>query len=375
MRIAFLDRIDWDYRVDTPYRKPLGGSQSAMCYLAEAMGAAGLQVLFVTQTEEPVRIGNVDCLSARTAGWGCFATSDAIIVLNDADPTVPRAIRSSIGSRAPLILWTQHDVDQVAVASLADEGARRAWDAIVFVSEWQKARYQKVFGLQDVSTAVIRNGVAPAFRDLFSDDGDVLRRKATPPILAYTSTPFRGLDVLLDSFPMVRAAVTGATLQVYSSMAVYQVTAAEDHFAGLYERCRRTEGTAYIGSIPQPELARAMVGVAVFAYPSTFAETSCIAALEAMAAGCLPIVGDLGALRETVGEFGEVVDVPGSPADYAAAFAATVIRVLRGVCGDSGSFRERLRRQVSYVNTSAIWPVRASDWLGWLKATFGPRLS
>ena len=34
MRIAFLDTNELDYTADTPYRQPLGGSQSAICYLA-----------------------------------------------------------------------------------------------------------------------------------------------------------------------------------------------------------------------------------------------------------------------------------------------------------------------------------------------------
>ena len=44
MKIGFFDTIGWDYDIETPYRQPLGGSQSALCYLAVALAATGHEV-------------------------------------------------------------------------------------------------------------------------------------------------------------------------------------------------------------------------------------------------------------------------------------------------------------------------------------------
>lgn len=41
LRIVFLDPIEWDYVIDTPRVRPLGGSQSALCYLAEELAKRG----------------------------------------------------------------------------------------------------------------------------------------------------------------------------------------------------------------------------------------------------------------------------------------------------------------------------------------------
>ena len=41
MHLAFFDRIGWDYGADTPYVQPLGGSQSALCYLAAELVKLG----------------------------------------------------------------------------------------------------------------------------------------------------------------------------------------------------------------------------------------------------------------------------------------------------------------------------------------------
>ena len=41
MNIAFVDSIGWDYDVSTPYERPLGGSQSALAYLAVELARQG----------------------------------------------------------------------------------------------------------------------------------------------------------------------------------------------------------------------------------------------------------------------------------------------------------------------------------------------
>src|SRR4029079_16922240 len=111
---------------------------------------------------------------------------------------------------------------------------------------------------------VLGNAPAPAFVDLFPEDRAILPQKAVPPVLAYTSTPFRGLDVLLDAFPAIRTQLPDARLRIFSSMTVYQSTAAQDQaeYGALYQRCRDTPGVEYVGSLPQPALARQMREVA-----------------------------------------------------------------------------------------------------------------
>ena len=50
MRIAFVDLAAWDYTVDAPASVPLGGSQSALCYLAKELARLGHQVSLVNRT-------------------------------------------------------------------------------------------------------------------------------------------------------------------------------------------------------------------------------------------------------------------------------------------------------------------------------------
>jgi len=372
MRIAFGDFCDWDFHAQSAELVPLGGSQSAACYLAQALARQGHEVFLLTSTKAPGRYGGVTCLSwAQTPPAVLRALRLAVFVCLLGGPG--RIMRGLLAPETRLVLWTQHRVDQPAVQFLAQLGERDAYDAFVFASEWQRAEFISHFALLPERTQALRNAVAPAFLDLFPASQPVLPQKAAPPVLAYTSTPFRGLHLLVDAFPAIRAQVPGLRLRVFSSMQVYQTSTTSDEmtYGTLYQRCRQTPGIEYVGSIPQPLLAREMRGVAVLAYPNTFPETSCIAALEAMASGCRLVTSALGALPETTAGFARLISVEQESASYLREFVVQTVSVLQEVQRADAAAEELLRRQVDYIQQNATWDVRARQWTEWLAALCG----
>ncbi len=71
-------------------------------------------------------------------------------------------------------------------------------------------------------------------------------------------------------------------------------------------------------------MAREFMKSAILCYPNTFAETSCITAMEAQAAGCAIVTSKLAALPETVANAGIMIEgEPGSPA-YLDSFSTAV---------------------------------------------------
>lgn len=337
MRIAFVDRGGWGYTTDAPLRAPMGGTESALCYLARELALLGHDVTLFNGLMPPVKdpltavisvcIDSLDAVTRKR-----LQAFDAVIVKSLA---CGRAMRAIYAGR--LILWTQCDIDQEAVRPLLSRNEQMAWDDFVFVSDWQLRRYKGYYGVPAEKCWVLKNCPAPPFLN-----EPVARPRPGPPVLYYASTPYRGLEHLLRVFPRVRAG-TGADLHVFSSMAPYRW--ADDPFGPLYDLARSMEGVSYHGSLGQVDLARTLHDLApcALAYPCTFAETSCIAALEAMALGCDVFGTDIGALPETTGN---------AALPHLNDWADRVIDDLS----------TRALRRVGRRPTSGAWPDRARAW-------------
>ncbi|MCC7168442.1 MAG: glycosyltransferase family 4 protein [Rhodospirillales bacterium] len=368
MRICFFDPIEWDYTVETPHQRALGGSQSALCYLAEALAKAGHGVALANKTRDPGVKRGVNCVGPDPGQTVDFlAGFDAIVVLNAA---LGANLRRVLGPKARLVLWTQHAFDQKPMSYLKDEAERNAWDRFVLISDWQAKTYVETFGIPEKKIVIRRNAVAPVFETL-SPGKAWFQNKGAEPVLAYTSTPFRGLDVLLTAFPAIRAARPGARLRIYSSMQVYNES--EGPYPVLYELAKALPGVEYVGSRPQPELAKAMAATGLLAYPNTFAETSCIAVMEAMIAGALVITTDLGALPETTGGFGFLIPPISDRVVHAAIFAQRCVQLIQQAEADPQAFADHRARQMAHARANLVWSRRAQEWSETLTALVAER--
>ena len=66
MRIAFVDFTPWDYTPLTPDVAPLGGTQSAVCYLTRQLAADGFKISLVNGASRPGRIAGVSVVPLAT---------------------------------------------------------------------------------------------------------------------------------------------------------------------------------------------------------------------------------------------------------------------------------------------------------------------
>lgn len=375
MNWVFLDFIRWDYDVAAPLERPLGGAQSAMSYLALELARRGERVTTLTGTTKPRQVAGVRCLRYENIPAEIFAEPETIAVVVNGPAEIGPDIRKELPTRLPLVLWTGHAADQPAVQGLQSDECRSAWDRVICVSEWQKSRFYEDLGVPLEQLEVLRNGIAPAFENMFRSPEELAKAKLRELRLAYTSTPYRGLAILLACFPAIRRRHPQCWLDVYSSMQVDGKSAAEDGYAQLYEQCRSTTGIRYRGALAQPLLAKELTPCSVLAYPSTFAETNCIAVLEAMAAGLLVVTSDLGALAETCGGFARLSPPESrttSQEQFAIEYARLLDQELHELTADRTRLAERLFEQVRHVNETCTYEKRSNEWLaaarGWLES-------
>jgi glycosyltransferase involved in cell wall biosynthesis len=210
----------------------------------------------------------------------------------------------------------------------------------------------------------MRNAVSPAFASAMP--ARPWFQSGQAPVLVYTSAPYRGLDVLLDAVPIIRSAISDMRLRVFSGMATLQVAIENDPYADLYRRCRSTPGVDYVGPIPQPVLAAELSHAAALAYPSTFPETSCIAAMEAMSAGAIVLTTRSGAMPETTAGFGSMIEPHEDAPRLAKEFAQMAIDALAEARREPEAAAERRAQQMEFVRKNYSWPARALEWESYL---------
>ncbi len=371
MRVCFIDTFALDYTIGSTQTRPLGGTQSALCYLAPKLFSCGVDVTAITNTSRPGFYSGVRCFNLEQATAHVLRDSDFDFVVLLNDPLPAEKLRSDLPAHAKLLLWNHHAPDQRQIQPLRRKETQDAFDRIVFVSNYQRLRTEKEFGVDPAKSVVLGNGIADAFLNMFSSPSDLIGAKLLDPALAYTSTPFRGLEHLAKMWPGIHSKFPRATLSVYSSMDVYKTRSPYgDIYAALYQTLKRLPGVFYVGSLPQPDLARALRPMNILAYPNTFAENQSIAVLEALAVGLIVLTSDYGGMRE--GTFGHAKLVPyaGQEDIPSPQYIEAYVAALEDLLTDFSiiDHAPSLFAQAQDISERCSWATRAKEWENFLTA-------
>ncbi len=364
MQFVFMHPTGNGYHPGSPRTQAMGGTESAVVHLSTALVRAGAKVTLLNNPKTEMVVDGVRLLPSDKIPPGLIDRCDALVVISTA---VGSRIRASFNQKIPLLLWCHLDVDQAYIASLQQPEERQAWNGYVMVSHWQAERFVGHFGLDPARTHVIGNAISPAF--LEQPAGPAWFETGEAPTLFYSSTPYRGLDVLLQCFPAIRARVPDVRLKIHSSMGIYGVGAERDTYRYLYELARCLPGVDYIGPVSQPDLAASLRSAAALAYPTTFDETSCIVAMEALACGADVLTTDRGALPETLHGFGcmlrsaELKSIYATNDALANTFIDMVVHTLGHARDNPQEAAARRAAQMAFVRENYVWDVRARQWM------------
>ena len=98
----------------------------------------------------------------------------------------------------------------------------------------------------------------------------------------------------------------------------------------------------------------------IFSYPSIWHETSCVAAIESMAAGCEVVTTNLAALYETCAPFGTFVNFDRNFDNLEKRFSKVLLNSIENYWSDENQNKLKLQRET--INATYSWDVRSIEW-------------
>lgn len=237
---------------------------------------------------------------------------------------------------------------------LKDPALRARFDKLVFSSNWQYQQFRDYLGVPySMQSTVIETGIDPL--NFVEKPKDKIR-------LIYTSTPHRGLEILVPVFIELAKKYPNIELDVFSSFGIYGWEERDKPFEPLFELCRQHPQINYHGWQPNDVVRAAYEKAHIFAYPNFWPETSCRSLIEAMSAGCLCVHPNFGALPETGGGltimYGGDVDLN----VHANIFAHTLDYAIDNIINTE--LTGLLSYVKSYADTKHSWQTVGVKWKG-----------
>jgi len=263
----------------------------------------------------------------------------------------------NIDSTKKNVCWNHLHIDEPNVLGHANPKLISKIDRFVFVSHSQYFAYLAKFKIPEEKCVVIKNAsYATEYKP---------KQKTDKLKLIYTSTPWRGLDVVLKAFQLLER--DDVELHVYSSTKIYGDffeknvdPETKSMFEEWYEVAGSLPNSYYHGYAPNEEVLKQLQDTHIFAYPSIFWETSCLAAIEAMLAGCKVVTTNFGALPETCGDWATYVPYSRDRVDLAERYSEVLNKEIDRYWDETN--QKRLERQVAHYNEFYSWDARIPEW-------------
>lgn len=312
--------------------KPIAGSETAVIQMAKNFKELGWNVHVFCNTEYEGFFDNVGYYEFNKVKDGIKSICkdlgkpiDVFVSSRSINPFKENRPSKNLVKRT--VLW-MHDMPTDLFNDLPK--ALPNIDIIFFISKFQAQEYQKYFNnsIPKEKIVITRNGIDP---ERFVVKGDWNKRKGK---CIYTTTPFRGLDVLMGIWPKIHEQEPRAELHVYSDMSIY----GQQNHPDLQKIFDYGKGIAdkynihFHKPVTQDELAQVMLEADLMVYPNHFPETSCITAMESITAKTPIITSKFGALPETIEDGKDGILIDGNAYDgevYEKAFIDATVRMLK----------------------------------------------
>jgi glycosyltransferase involved in cell wall biosynthesis len=341
----FADGLPFDG--DTIHHRSLGGSESAVYYMARELRLLGYEVWVVNNCDQPGTYEGVRYVHKRDFGSLALRTEFDVFIVSRFYNFFQVPFRSRLN-----ILWNHDMLDN----KFALMKYLPRIQVLFNLSHFHTESYLMKIPELKIMIRQTRNGIDPA-----AVNGAALGSKKIHGKMIYASRPERGLKVLLESiWPMLKSIFP--EIELYICGYAFDEQSLPSKLRNLYSYLdglmKESPGVYPLGRLSKKEYYLHLSEAQLMLYPCDFPEISCIVALEAQACKT-PIVTTKGfALRETVGVEDWLVDgLPGSK-EYLDGFIGKVQALLT----DHSLYEESAERGYQWVMPRFTWPTIAREW-------------
>jgi glycosyltransferase involved in cell wall biosynthesis len=265
---------------------------------------------------------------------------------------------SNLNENKIKLLWIHDTPRQIDNEHLKDGGWGK-FHKMIFISHHQMEEYVREYQIPYSHCVIMKYALEPI----------ELQPKPTDKIsLIYTSTPHRGLDILVNVFERLCEEYNNLELKVHSSYNIYAREEQQKHYeeTSLYQRLEAHPKIKNIGFVSNQELKKSLASSHIFSYPSTYRETFCLALLEAMSAGLLCVHPNYACLPETASNWTMMYDYHEDKAVHEQIFYEHLKKAINIV--NTKNVSRKLKYQREYVNYFYNWERRTQEWIELLKS-------
>lgn len=270
---------------NTLRKTALGGSESALIYMARELAHLGNTVTVYCHCDIPGIYDHVDYRTIEQFMQDDQSQFDVLVVSRHTD-FLALPLDSKLN-----ILWC-HDID---VGNFRD--AIGVADRVFCLSDYHRSLYADNYNVEPLNYIwKTSNGYDQSIKSVIKPYSEKRNH------YIYSSRPERGLKLLLEKiWPEIVEQNPQATLHLcgyeHNLGMPDEVKKIHEDVEGLLEYSRNV---VKHGNLPKAEYYQLLGSCAYMLYPTDFPEISCINAIEAQYNGCLVITSDQYALRETV---------------------------------------------------------------------------
>lgn len=304
-RVVIFSRSSYGF-IDEDYEgKGVGGAEGSLILYARELAKRGYIVEVYNNTKKTGKFNGVYYRHISQFGWWVYC--DIFILFRAPERILPYV------NAMYKIFWS---CDQYTTGYWKSEIFPHV-DKVVAISPYHakylEFRYGKIPNLTVIELGVNKQ-----------DYKDPIQKESGK--IIFCSVPRRGLIHLTRYFAEIKKQVPNAKLYITSDYTLWGLDHPDN--AEFVEAFKERDGVYFLGKVPRKDLIYHQMTAEVMAYSCEYEECFCIASMECIAAGAIPVTTNLAALETTVADSGVLIsNMPGHP-EYDKMFIASVVELL-----------------------------------------------